>query len=100
MQLLRLLINPGFITTKISWPLYTPQFKTFNITLTSKPTKGSKILPGLTKPCMIIPGQFDMIHHVSTSDHNWKILIHNSSKKVIDQVNTVCKEYQKSLNQS
>ena len=51
---------------------------------------------------MIIPGQFDMIHHVSTSDHIWKILIHNSSKKVIDQVNklTVCKEYQKSLNQS
>ena len=54
----------------------------------------------LAKPCMIIPGQFDMIHHVSTSDHIWKILIHNLSKKVIDQVNTVCKEYQKSLNQS
>ena len=32
-------------------------------------------------------GQFDMIHHVSTSDHIWKILIHNLSKKVIDQVN-------------
>ena len=43
----------------------------------------------LAKPCMIISGQFDMIHHVSTSDHIWKILIHNSSKKVIDQVNTV-----------
>ena len=54
----------------------------------------------LAKPCMIIPAQFDMIHHVSTNDHIWKILIHNSSKKVIDQVNTVCKEYQKSLNQS
>ena len=109
MQLLRVLINPGFITTKISWPLYTPQFKTFNVTLTSKPPKGSKFcldcyasIMYLAKPYMIIPGQFDMIHHVSTSDHIWIILIHNSSKKVIDQVNklTVCKEYQKSLNQS
>ena len=86
--------------------VYTP-VKTFNITLASKPTKGSKFsldcyasIMYLAKPCMIIPGQFDMIHHVSTSDHIWKILIHNSSKKVIDQVNTVCKEYQKSLNQS
>ena len=65
MQLLRVLINPGFITTKISWPLYTPQFKTFNITLTSKPPKGSKILPGLL--CK---------HYVSGKtmhDHSWTI---------------------------
>ena len=56
MQLLRLLRNTGIIITKISWPLYTPQFKTFSITENNKhnrlekkncPTKGSKILPGL-----------------------------------------------------
>ena len=57
MQLLRLLRNPGVIITKISWPLYTPQFKTFSNTVTTAvtsiidlkkicPTKGSKILPG------------------------------------------------------
>ena len=36
MQLLRLLRNPDIIITKISWPLYTPQFKTFSITVTNK----------------------------------------------------------------
>ena len=75
--------------------VYTP-VQNFQYHLNKQTTKRKY----LAKSCMIIPGQFDMIHHVSTSDHIWKILIHNSSKKVIDQVNTVYKEYQKSLNQS
>ena len=102
MHLLRLLGNPGFIITKISCPLYTTQFKTFNITLSDKHNRLEKKIVQqkevkccldcyvsimyLAKPCVIIPGQFDVIHNVTTSDHIWKILIHNSSKKVIDQV--------------
>ena len=40
MQLLKLLRNPGVIITKISWPLYTPQF----ITVTNKQNRLEKNL--------------------------------------------------------